>query len=326
MADIDALMTSSNKHYCTPPDIIRRARLILVPKGSGRRLGDFATNDAGRLLVRPHAYADGIESDGLTVDRRCVDTWWENPPYGDEIEEFTEREAYWGRTVGVPGVALLPARDDTKWCQGHIFATADAWVHVAGRFTFWMLIPLERGDAAPPKKRKDGTSREPYYLRRWYPNATADNLPDPFILVRQGWAIGPELGENGRPQSAPFPSLIPFWADPNTTERDPRDEVEALRELVHAAAVAMRDQPSSETVDTWLAEAECLLGSKRFRSTADLDMAPFERLADATQINPPGDHPISIKEFARRFGDLGKLTIARGRHAGVYINRRRVGT
>lgn len=324
MADIAALLTSNTAHYCTPPEVIVPMKRLLVPAGSGRRFGDFATNDAGRVLIQPHAYADGIVANGLEVDRRGVDAWFENPPYGDEIESFAANQAYWGRTVGVPGLSLLPARDDTRWCQTHIFATADAWVHVRGRFTFWLLIPLDRKDAATPKKRKDGSKREPYYLRRFYPRATDDHLPDPFVHVCPGWAIGPELGDNGLPQSAPFPSLIPFWADPATVERDPLMEVEALRELVRAAAETMRARERDEQAETWLAEAERLLGSKRFRSRAPLEVGVFERLAECTPIEAVPEHPISIRSFARHFGSMGTLTIARGPHRGVYQNKRRV--
>lgn len=324
MADLTALFSSENVHYCTPPSILRPMRLVLVPKGSGRKLLDPATNAVGRQLVKAHFTADGIDVDGLELRWSLGDCWWNNPPYGNGIGDWADKQHHWGRIVGVPGMSIMPARTETRW--GHrLFGSADAWAKIGGRHTFWLPIPLDRKNAAPPKRDKHGREREPYFLRRWYPWATDDKLPEPFLSIGPGVAVGPELGDNGRPQSPPFPSIVFFWADPKTREQDPRDELEALRELVHAASVAMRDQPATGQTETWLAEAECLLGSKRFRSTPTLDLAPFKRLAEATQINPPGDHPISIAQFVRRFGDLGTITVARGRYAGEYIHRRRVG-
>lgn len=313
MANIAALMTSNTQHYCSPLDIVIPMRRIHVPHGSGRRLLDPGSNSASQ--VGAHLVCDGSEGrDGLAMRWSEAHCWYCNPPY-DEIDRWTATMAYWGRSVGVPGIGLIPARDDTQWCQKNIFASADAWVHLIGRLTFLLPIPLERKNAGQPKKSGD----EPYYLRRWFPLATDDRLPEGFVSIAPGLAVGPELGKNGKPQSAPFPSLVPFWADPETSEPDLRDEIDALRDLVRvAAAEAKRDGRG----DAWLEEAEAVLGSKRMRVRGPLNPALFERLAKERKAAP--DNAISVRAFAREFGPLGTLTIARGPHRGVYQNKKRV--
>lgn len=315
MANLDALMTSTNVHYCTPPRIIRPMRKVLVPKGSNRKLGDFGSNDGS--IVGAHLVADGIRADGLTCRWSDADAWYNNPKYGNEIDDWTKCQAYWGRTVGVPGISLIPARTDTEWMRRDIFATADAWVFVDGRLVFWVPIPLVREEAQPRK----GKASEPYYLRRWYPEATLENLPRPFRLMPNGTIMGPELGENGKPQSAPFPSLVAFWADPEANEVDPADETKALRELVRCAREAIewgRDQDrdgDTEMEDRWLAEAEGLLGSKMFADDLPMQVAVFERFGLGGLERP---YPIDVKTFARHFLPLGTLVVARGRHRGVW--------
>src|SRR5690606_20716947 len=108
-------------------------------------------------------------------------------------------------------------------------------------------------------------------------------------------------------------------------ERDPLLEVEALRELVRVAVEAVdargRDDEHAETIETWLAEAEALLGSRRFRSRAPFEVDVFDRLAKSLPSSKAIEHPISVREFARHFASMGTLTIARGPHRGVYQNR-----
>lgn len=331
MADLRALMSSRNAHYCTPPKIAVPVRQVLVPKGSRSRVDpsrprrtllDPSTNAAalGSKLLRPTFIADGITVDGLSLAWNCADTWFNNPPYGIVIKDWIERQCYWGREAGVPGISLVPARTDPAWAQ-RIFASADAWLFVDGRLTFWVPIPLELEDATPPRQRRDKDGKlvddGPYYLRRWFPDASDEHLPPPFRLLEPGLAIGPELGRTGAPQAAPFPSLVPFWGDPNAAERDPRDELAGLRELVRTAAAKLEVEPDDDA-SRWLAQAEALLGSQRFRSRAPLDLAPFDRLAAATKLEPDDSHPIDVRAFARRFGRLGTLIVNRGPHAGAY--------
>jgi hypothetical protein len=210
---IGALLTSRNQHYCTPPVAVRPMCRTLIPPGSGRTLFDGATNSAS--IIPATMIADGEQADGKTCRWSDCDTFYLNPDYAT-IEEWVPRLDYWGREVGMPGIALVPARDDTVWMQGGtkggtripgIFESADAWLYVKGRLTFWVPIPIQKKHAPAVD------SGERYYLQRWYKDATIDNLPEPFRKLDKRTAIGPELGANGRPQSAPFPSIIPFWAD-----------------------------------------------------------------------------------------------------------------
>jgi hypothetical protein len=53
----------------------------------------------------------------------------------------------------------------------------------------------------------------PSFLRRWYPTASDTNLPPPWRLLEPGIAVGPEVGKDGKPCGAPFPSLVPYWGD-----------------------------------------------------------------------------------------------------------------
>jgi hypothetical protein len=310
--NIAACLTSKNEHYCSPPAIVDPMRRLLIPRGSGRKLIDLATNDASQ--VGAHFSADGVEVDGLTVDASVADCWFCNPPYGSKIKSFAERFAYWGGTRGLPGLALLPARDDPAWAQEQVYRTASAWVHVRGRLTFWLPIPLAREDAPPVEGEHNGEDR--YYLRRWFAGATDERLPAPFRSLAPGYAIGPELGANGKPQSAPFPSLVAFWADPEQEDRDPLLERDCLRELVRRAEPRTVAGPEHET---WLAEAECLLGSRRFNNRAPLDLDVFRRWGETAKIDPANRHPITTREFAKRFLPLGMLTIARGPNAGVWF-------
>ena len=307
---IAACLTSITEHYCTPPVVDDRVHATLVPRGSGRTLIDAATN--GAAITRPNFYCDGTDGrDGLTAAWDIADTWYNNCPYGTEIKKWVERQAHWGRTMGLPGIALLPARVDTEWCREYVFKTADAWLFLDGRLAFWLPIPLERSAASGD-----------YYLKKWYPWATDDNLPSPFRSLSPGFAVGPELGKTGKPQSAPFPSMIAFYADQTAEEMDPRDEREALRELVRTAGESVLHERAKTTgeevlvLDQWEAEAERLLGSAYFNTDGPLDLAAFARIAERSAAQ--GDHPITVREFARHFLSLGTLIVARGPHRGVW--------
>lgn len=311
--NIAACLTSKNEHYCSPPTILDPTHRLLVPRGSGRRLIDPASNPASQVLAELVACGDDV--DGLACDWSEADCFYTNPPYGKKIAAFAERQHYWGRTRGLPGVSLLPARDDTDWCQRHVFGSADAWLHVRGRLSFLLPIPLAKADAV-----------DDYFLRRWFEWAEDDRLPDGFSLLAPGYAIGPELGANGKPQAAPFPSLVAFWADHEQADRDPLDEIHAMRELVRAAAPRMRlmseclaeQEENTSSVDAWLDYAEGLLGPKRVRDKSDIDLGPFDRLELAEEERAPQKYPLTVREFARHFMRLGTLTVARGPLRGVW--------
>jgi hypothetical protein len=315
--NISALLTSKNEHYCSPPEVVRPMRRVLIPKGSNRRLMDPATN--GASIVGAHLFADGVNVDGRLLNARDADCWYKNPPYGKSISEWIEWAHHAGRVLGVPGISLLPARVDTAWFR-RVVTSADAILYVDGRLTFWVPIPLARHRAA----KVEGDA-EPYYLRRWYPTATDEELPHPFRLLEPGLAVGPELGSNGKPQSAPFPSLIPFWADPNAREPDIADELAALRELTRTAALAVVDAEGSardlgntkraDELAEWQARAEQMLGSKRYADDLPLRVEVLDRLSTA---NPAQEYPIDVPTFARHFGRLGTLVVARGRYRGLH--------
>lgn len=300
-----SLFTSRSEHYCSPPKIVAPMRRVLVPRGCVRQLLDPASN--GASIVGAHLIADGEATDGLKISANVADCWYQNPPYGTGIDPWVEWSAYWGRECGVPGISLLPARVDTKWCR-KVFESADAWLFIDGRLTFWVPIPLTDTEAI-----EKGSPA--YFLQRWRPHARRDDLPAPFRLLSNGLIVGPELGTKGggegKPQSAPFPSMVAFWADPETAEPDMGDEIEVLRSLVRGAARSADEE--------WLAMAKAAIGKKALADDLHLSaavLARYKAAADRTAI--PRKHPICVRTFAAHFGKLGTLTVARGRHAGVW--------
>lgn len=218
---IAACLTSKTGHYCSPPEYVVPMKRTLVPPGSGRTLGDFWTNDASQIGADYIAdISKGV--DGHTVKWTVADTAHSNPEYGEKILAAVQTMHHWHVEIGMPGLALLPARTDTVWMQGGtkagtrmvgIHESCDAWLEVKGRFTFWRPIPIHEADAPAPEKKTEAK----YFLRRWWPKATDEDLPPGFRLVSPGLAVGPEVagppGKPAKPQSAPFPSLIGFWAD-----------------------------------------------------------------------------------------------------------------
>lgn len=163
------------------------------------------------------------------------------------------------------------------------------------------------------------------YLQRWWPWATEQHLPKPFRLLGNGFAVGPEISKDGKPSPAPFPSLICFFADPKTHDYDPRDELEALRELARVAILDVteakirgRENGDSSRVEAcarWLVRAEQVLG-ERYNDVDDLRLESFERLLSVAKRRPK--HPVDVRTFAVYFRRLGALTVARGPHASYY--------
>lgn len=217
---IAACLTSKSEHYCSPPRIIVPTRRLLVPAGSGRTLLDPWSNEASQTGAK--LVCDGVRIDGHTARWTDADTSIENPPYGEKIEDCIQTSHHWHVGAGMPGIWLGPARTDTRWMQGGtrsgkrvigIHESCDAWVEIKGRLTFWRPIAIKAKDAPPPEKK----GGEKYYLQKWWPTASNDNLPAGFRLIRKGLAVGPEVagppGKPARPQAAPFPSIVGFWAD-----------------------------------------------------------------------------------------------------------------
>ena len=58
------------------------------------------------------------EQDGLVQDWRG-ETVWMNPPYGHQIKDWVKKISEEG------GVALLPARTDTRWFHDYILGKAE---------------------------------------------------------------------------------------------------------------------------------------------------------------------------------------------------------
>lgn len=308
------LFSSDNIHYCSPPAILEPMRRVLVPNGASRTLIDPGSNRFSQ--VGAHFTADGISADGLVMNWRLhADGFYCNPEYGRRIRFWTAKLAYWGGEVGMPGIALLPSRTDPAWMQEDIYQTASAWVCTSGRLTFLLPIPLNKKDAGPPKKDTTGKDLGPYYLKRWFPEASNDALPDGFSLVESGLAVGPELNRSGKPQPAPFPSMIPFWEDRDAVEPDPRFELEQMRD-----ALAELVRSGAGTSTRWSKEAERLLGAEVMADRAPTRWDIFDAIADAAKIEPV-PHAVNVRRFAKYFGSLGVLTVRKGPYAGVYPQR-----
>lgn len=58
------------------------------------------------------------EVDGLK--QKWEGVFWMNPPYGKDIAKWVEKAAYEANTTGSTIVALLPARNDTRWFHNYI--------------------------------------------------------------------------------------------------------------------------------------------------------------------------------------------------------------
>ena len=236
--NLAALMTSNHGHYCTPPAFIGRVHRMLREKHERECLAaGVEPLPAGKVVPFTDPFTNGASlvgaawtcdiskgQDGNAFDwgarkrpHAAMAFVFENPEYGNALEQALATTHRYGRELATCEiVALLPNRPDTQWCQRHVFGSADAWVDVEGRLTFWRAIPIE--DPRPWKDRKPtkdaaGKDSTPMFLHRWYPEATDDALPAPFRLLESGVAVGPELGITGKPQSAPFPSLVPYWGE-----------------------------------------------------------------------------------------------------------------
>lgn len=238
--NIGALLSSKNGNYCTPPRIIGRVHRFLRAKHEAecRAAGvepvpgvvpffDPFTNVASIVGARWSCDItkgqDGNAADWGARKRPHAERAfvYENPEYGDAIIQALATTHRFGRELRTAEiVALLPARPDTQWFQRYVFGSADAWVWVEGRLTFWLPIPIEdprpwdrRRPIDPKRKRGKDEEPDPVFLQRWWPGATDESLPEPFRLLEPGIAIGPELGSNGKESPAPFPSMIPYWGD-----------------------------------------------------------------------------------------------------------------
>lgn len=53
---------------------------------------------------------------------------WMNPPYGDEVSKWMGKMVRHNN-----GIALVPARTETRWCFGHVWPSAQAVLFLRGR-------------------------------------------------------------------------------------------------------------------------------------------------------------------------------------------------
>jgi hypothetical protein len=123
-----ALMSSARDSWCTPPEVLRRVRL----------LGEIGLDPCSNPQSEVGAHIEWSREngeDGLSQPWTDYGLVFVNPPYGGKTSlTWTKKIADEAR-AGVEIVALLPARTDTRWF--HLYGRkADALVFWEGRLTF----------------------------------------------------------------------------------------------------------------------------------------------------------------------------------------------
>lgn len=103
----------------------------LTPPGILKGLGEFDL-DPCTPIVRPwdtahHHY--NVVDDGLK--KEWFGRVWMNPPFGPRIFEWVEKLAQHGN-----GIALIPARTETKGFHSHVWGVADGVFFFKGRQAF----------------------------------------------------------------------------------------------------------------------------------------------------------------------------------------------
>jgi len=95
----------------------------LTPEPIVRALGEFDLDPCAAPEPRPWPTAlqhITLPDDGLSADWTGNRVWL-NPPFGDEAAAWLAKLADHGN-----GIALVPARTETKWFYAHIWGRADA--------------------------------------------------------------------------------------------------------------------------------------------------------------------------------------------------------
>lgn len=95
----------------------------LTPEPIVRALGVFGLDPCAAPEPRPWVTAlqhITLPDDGLAADWTGNRVWL-NPPFGDEAAAWLAKLADHGN-----GIALVPARTETKWFYAHIWGSADA--------------------------------------------------------------------------------------------------------------------------------------------------------------------------------------------------------
>lgn len=121
----DALLSSKNMSWCTPPDFFaeldREFHFDLDP----------AATDKSAKCAKYFTPAD----DGLSKDGGC--RVFCNPPYGRFIQDWVRKGYEESRKPGTVVVMLIPARTDTSYYHDYIFhGKADEVRFLRGRLKF----------------------------------------------------------------------------------------------------------------------------------------------------------------------------------------------
>jgi site-specific DNA-methyltransferase (adenine-specific) len=112
------MMTSNTPEWSTPQDLFNE-----LNEEFHFTLDPCATKENAKC---PKFYTQ--EDDGLSKDW-SGEVVFMNPPYGREIGKWVEKISIGG------GVALLPARTDTRWFHDYIYGKADI-KFIKGRLKF----------------------------------------------------------------------------------------------------------------------------------------------------------------------------------------------
>ena len=110
-------------------DITTGQQTWITPPHLQQSLGHFDLDPCAADNM-PYRTADRMvtkDEDGLKVDWTGKRVWL-NPPYGREMPKFLEKM--------VSGIALLPARLDTKWFHNLVYPRVRALLFIYGRIKF----------------------------------------------------------------------------------------------------------------------------------------------------------------------------------------------
>lgn len=160
--------------WLTPPEIIAA-------------LGPFDLDPCAAPEPRPWPTAARhitLPDDGLTAEWGDEEFVWCNPPFGPEAGRWLSRMAYHGH-----GIALVPARTETRWFVASIWNRASAILFLHGRPHFHH----------PDGTRGRANSGAPICLVA-YGNEAIDRLRDSGLrgALVAGWPVLPRQPETWR--------------------------------------------------------------------------------------------------------------------------------
>lgn len=113
--------------WITPPEFVKKfGKFDLDPCHSLSQ-----NNPKNKKIYGKHAKkVYTIKDDGLK--QKWKGRVWLNPPYGRSISPFMEKMSEHGN-----GIALVPARTDTRWFHDFVFKKASAILFLKGRIKFY---------------------------------------------------------------------------------------------------------------------------------------------------------------------------------------------